>query len=58
MLWYDRTYHQIWGGHIWTSGYYANTVGQYGNEKVIQQYVQSQGKHYKRILTQQLSLFV
>ncbi len=48
---------QLWGGHIWTSGFYANTVGQYGNEKVIQQYVQSQGKHYKRILTQQLSLF-
>ncbi|MDP1677299.1 MAG: transposase [Bacteroidota bacterium] len=48
---------QLWGGHIWTSGYYANTVGQYGNEKVIQQYVQSQGKHYKRILTQQFSLF-
>ena len=34
---------QLWGGNIWTSGYYANTVGQYGNEKVIQQYVQSQG---------------
>jgi REP element-mobilizing transposase RayT len=48
---------QLWGGNIWTSGYYANTVGQYGNEKVIQQYVQSQGKRYKRIFTQQLSLF-
>jgi putative transposase len=48
---------QLWGGNIWTSGYYANTVGQHGNEKVIQQYVQSQGKHYKRIFTQQLSLF-
>jgi REP element-mobilizing transposase RayT len=48
---------QLWGGNIWTSGYYANTVGQYGNEKVIQQYVQSQGKRYKQIFTQQLSLF-
>jgi len=27
---------QLWGGNIWTSVYFANTVGQYGNEKVIQ----------------------
>jgi REP element-mobilizing transposase RayT len=26
----------LWGGNIWTSGYYANTVRQYGNEKTIQ----------------------
>ena len=26
---------KLWGGKFWTSGYYANTVGQYGNEKVI-----------------------
>ena len=25
---------QLWGGHFWTSGYYANTVGQYANEEV------------------------
>jgi len=25
----------LWGGHIWTSGYYVNTVGRYGNEEVI-----------------------
>ena len=29
----------LWGGKFWTSGYYANTVGQYGNEDVIRQYV-------------------
>jgi len=48
---------QLWGGNLWTSGYYANTVGLYGNEKVIQKYVQSQGKRYKQIFSQQLSLF-
>ena len=47
----------LWGGHFWTSGYYANTVGSHGTEDIIQQYVQKQGKAYKRIYAQQLSLF-
>ena len=25
----------LWGGHFWTSGYYINTVGRYGNEEEI-----------------------
>ena len=32
---------QLWGGHFWTSGYYANTVGQYSNEEVIRKYVEN-----------------
>lgn len=50
---------KLWGGAIWTTGYYINTVGQYGNEAVIQQYVQGQGKQYKQIYkgVVQLSLF-
>ena len=47
----------LWGGNFWTSGYYANTVGSHGTEEVIQQYVQKQGKEYKKIYGQQLSLF-
>ena len=47
----------LWGGHFWTSGYYMNTVGKYGNEKVIQAYVENQGKKYKRIHRDQLTLF-
>jgi REP element-mobilizing transposase RayT len=49
----------LWGGAIWTSGYYINTVGQYGNEDVIKKYVQSQGreKEYKKIHSSQLKLF-
>lgn len=47
----------LWGGKLWTSGYYANTVGQYGNEEVIRKYVQNQGKTYQKIHTGQLSLF-
>ncbi len=48
---------KLWGGNLWTSGYYANTVGSYGTEKIIQQDVQSQGRSYKQIFKQQLSLF-
>ena len=47
----------LWGGNLWTSGYYANTVGQYGNEKIIKEYVQKQGKDYKQIYRGQLKLF-
>ena len=50
---------KLWGGNFWTSGYYANTVGQYANEEVIRKYVESQGKEkeYKRVFVQQLTLF-
>ena len=36
----------LWGGQFWTSGYYVNTVGRYGNEEVIKNYVREQGKEY------------
>ena len=36
---------QLWGGNIWTSGYYVNTVGQYASREVIQRYVAGQGKY-------------
>jgi REP-associated tyrosine transposase len=47
----------LWGGKFWTSGYYVNTVGQYGNADVIKKYVQNQGKNYKPIHQDQLTLF-
>lgn len=47
----------LWGGKLWTSGFYLNTVGQYANEEVIKNYVQQQGKQYKQILRNQLRLF-
>ena len=47
----------LWGGHIWTAGYYVNTVGASGNEHVIQQYVEGQGMSYKKVYrSPQLSL--
>ncbi len=47
----------LWGGKFWTAGYYANTVGQYAGKEVIQRYVQNQGKQYKQIHSDQLTLF-
>ncbi len=47
----------LWGGKLWTSGYYVNTVSQYSNFETIQKYVQSQGKKYHKIYRSQLKLF-
>ena len=48
---------KLWGGSFWTSGYYMNTVGQYGNEQVIRKYVANQGKKYQKIYQGQAELF-
>jgi len=47
----------LWGGSFWTSGYYINTVGLYGNEEAIKKYVHDQGKTYQQIHRDQLTLF-
>ena len=48
----------LWGGNIWTMGYYVNTVGQYGNLQMIQIYVKKQGlNNYTQLHTQPLTLF-
>ncbi len=54
---YPEVKKMLWGGQIWTSGYYINTVGQYGNEKVIREYVENQGRQYKQIHRSQLNMF-
>jgi REP element-mobilizing transposase RayT len=47
----------LWGGNFWTSGFYANTVGQYGNEAMIRKYIANQGiPRYKTIYEGQLTL--
>ena len=48
----------LWGGNLWTAGYYANTVGQYGNLAMIYNYIKRQGiKNYEQLHVQQLTLF-
>lgn len=49
---------QLYGGNLWTAGYYVNTVGEYANREIIINYVKNQGnqeKDYKKIYSQQLS---
>jgi REP element-mobilizing transposase RayT len=48
----------LWGGNIWTMGYYINTVGQYGNLKMLENYVKKQGiPDYQQLHTQSPNLF-
>ena len=44
----------LWGGNLWTSGFYANTVGQYASEETIKNYVKNQGKEYNKVHAGQL----
>lgn len=51
----------LWGGNLWTSGYYANTVGQYASKDAIVKYIQNQGKeekNYSKIYQGQLNFDV
>ena len=34
----------LWGGEFWSDGYFVSTVGAHGNEEMIGNYVQQQGK--------------
>lgn len=54
---YPKVKRELWGGNFWTSGFYANTVGQYGNKDVIKKYVENQGREYKSIHSEQLKLW-
>ena len=48
---------KLWGGNLWTAGYFVSTVGKYGNEEQIKNYVRNQGKEYTRMYRGQLKLF-
>jgi REP element-mobilizing transposase RayT len=50
---------KLWGGAFWSSGFFVNTVGRYGSEEAIRQYVREQGreKEYQTLHSQQLDLF-
>ena len=49
---------QLWGGELWTDGYFAGTVGKHGDENMIGKYVKNQGHTYHKIHEdRQLTLF-
>ena len=41
---YPEIKRELWGGHLWTEGYFVATVGEGGNRDVIERYVANQGK--------------
>ena len=52
----------LWGGELWTDGYFASTVGRHGDEELIGKYVKGQGntrnKEYRKLhCDHQLALF-
>ena len=49
----------LWGSEFRSDGYFVGSVGEHGNEQMIQKYVQQQGdpKRYKALVKQQLTLF-
>ena len=36
---------ELWGGELWSDGYYAATIGEGGNWAVVKKYVRDQGKN-------------
>ena len=40
---------QLWGGELWTDGYFASSVGEHGDENMIANYVKNQGEEYNRL---------
>lgn len=48
---------KLWGGNIWSAGYFVSTVGKNGNESQIKNYVRNQGKEYTKLYQGQLKLF-
>ena len=48
---------QLWGGSLWSSGYFVSTVGKHGNENQIKNYVKSQGQKYQQFHQGQLKIF-
>ena len=49
---------RLWGGKLWSSGYFVATVGAHGSEAVIARYVKHQGGgDYRQIVVVQDRLF-
>ena len=49
---YPELKKMMWGSSLWSSGYYANTVGMYASKDTIRNYIKNQGKdekNYKKI---------
>lgn len=55
---YPQVKKQLWGGELWSDGYFAATVSKHGDENMISKYVKTQGNEYQKLYEDlQLSLF-
>ena len=49
---------KLWGGELWSNGYFASSVGKHGDEAMISKYVKNQGGKYEKLHEdRQLALF-
>jgi len=51
---------KLWGGNLWSSGYFVNSVSKFGDEQSVANYVKNQGLEEKYTLihkAKQLDLF-
>jgi putative transposase len=50
---------ELWGGQVWSDGYFINTVGKHRSEQAIRRYIRQQGKtkNYVVLHKDQLVLF-
>lgn len=48
---------KLWGGKLWTAGFFVSTVGMAANEETISKYVRNQGveKDYTRLYKQKIN---
>ena len=55
---YPHVKKRLWGGELWSDGYFATTVGKHGDENMISKYVKNQGREYNQVhKVRQLVLF-
>lgn len=54
---YPEVKKKLWGGNLWSAGYFVSTVGKNANEKQIENYVKNQGKEYTKLYKGQITMF-
>ena len=54
---YPEVKKKLWGGNLWSEGYFVSTVGKNGNEKQIENYVRNQGNKYTKLYRSQITIF-
>ena len=53
---YPKIKKDLWGGEFWSDGYYAATVGEKGNWKIVEKYIKNQNIKQEDIQLQMFNL--